>query len=178
MLMMENQKVPTRTNRYDNAIPTRKLYYAYKKKCKLENKEPIDEPLFSKILKSFHTKVKNRVLKENKPIRLPKINMVVQILKHRGNPLKHNGEINPKTFPVDWKETRKYWLKYPELKNKKFIYHLNDHTDGYIYRITLKRRLPIFKHSQFYQFKPNRTFSRELSLLLRDPYNKIDYYES
>ena len=178
MLMMENQNQRTTIKKYVNTVPTRKIYYEYCKRCTKQKRKPVSETHFSKIIRKFNNKVKERVLYKNIPIRLPRLNMVLQVLKHKADPLKNNGEINPKSFSVDWKATRQFWLNNPELKNKKYIYHLNDHTDGYIYRITLKRRLPFFKHSQFYSFVTCRTLRRELSEILKDPYNKIDYYES
>lgn len=178
MLMMENQKQQIRTKKYKNTVPTRTIYYEYCKRCRKNKKKPVSERQFSTIIKKFNTKVKDRVFYNNIPLRLPKINMLLQVLKHKSDPIRNNGEINPKSFSVDWKATRQFWLNNPELKNKKYIYHLNDHTDGYIYRVTLKRRLPFFKHSQFYSFVTCRTLRRELSEILKNPYNKIDYYES
>jgi len=54
-------------------------------------------------------------------------------------------------LPVDYKATKKYWEKYPELENKKFIYILNEHSNFYKYKITWKKGTIRYKNLFRYQ---------------------------
>ena len=68
------------------------------------------------------------------------------------------------------------WRENPQSKiDKKFVYHLNEHREGYAYRVYWDKNISRVKNHRYYHFTPSRKFSRELSLVLRTR-PEIDYY--
>lgn len=155
-------------------LTKRQIYWKYKN----GNKEGVDEKLFNKIIDLFLLKVRDKILDENYIFKLPHIGYRIKIVKYQKNPFDKDGNLLPFRFPVNWKETKNYWDKNPEAKkNKKCVYYLNDHTDGYIYRIKMFPAFREFKNMKMYTFKASKPFSIKLAYKLLDPYNKQDYYE-
>jgi nucleoid DNA-binding protein len=75
-----------------------------------------------------------------------------------------------KRMKIDWFNTKKLWKEHPELKEKKqFIYHLNEHSDGWyaVYHWT-KFNIKI-KGRRSYSFDPAWTNARRLSKLMQQP---------
>jgi hypothetical protein len=168
-----------RTDKLKITVSKRKMYHKYikyVKKNKLGDKYLISQELYSNILNMIHLKIKDAILK-NIVFKMPHLGYRIKIIKRKINPLDKDGNFIPYSFPVDWKETRALWKANPQLKNKKLIYHLNDHTDGHIYRIRMFPSAKVHWHTKFYKFSAAEPFKRELSRILKDPYNKQDYYE-
>lgn len=168
-----------RTNKLRVNLTTRKIYWKYRKHVQDNNlgeKYLLPEPKYSKIIKLLHENIKETIL-SNVVFKMPHLGYRIKIVKFKRNPLDKDGNFIPYSFPVDWKETRALWKEHPELKQKKLIYILNDHTDGYIYKIKMFPASKVFWHTKFYKFTPSATFKQNLTKILKDPYNKQDYYE-
>lgn len=158
-------------------------FYSFYKKHIEENKLPekykIDRKKISKIVKMFHKEVANDLLRKNLVFILPHLAFRIRVGKFKKKLLDKNGNLRKHAFPVDWKATRELWKEKPELKEKGVaVYHLNDHSDGYIYTIKMNHGYNIrIKNSSLIKFKAARNINREIKTIVSDPYNKIDYYE-
>lgn len=175
--MMENQEPLINIDSIKINFSKRDIYWEFIKNQK-NKKYKIKEPLFNKIIKLIHERIMNEILENNMIYVMPHLRYRVKIVKTMRNCFDKDGKLIPFMFPVDWKETRKLWKENPEAKaNKKIIYILNDHTDGHIYRIKMMHPLSQFKNSMYYKLRPTTNFRRSLAKILKDPYNKKDYYE-
>ena len=88
------------------------------------------------------------------------------------------GEIDASKSKVntDWGATLKLWKEYPELKNKKYVYHLNIHTGGKNYTIKWKK---VFASPfvQKYRFAPAKAFRRGFTKYINNSKKIIEYYD-
>lgn len=76
--------------------------------------------------------------------------------------------------PVDWGETRKLWRENEKAREEKqFIYHLNEHTNGYIYQLRWSHKRGKGRYKLLYVFKPARALKTTLSKFLRE--NTYEY---
>jgi len=68
------------------------------------------------------------------------------------------------------------WAEDPEMKaKKKVIFNLNNHTDGYTFKITwIKNNCNMFK-KKFYKLVPVRDFKRQVPKLLKEKPN-LDFF--
>jgi len=97
---------------------------------------------------------------------------------------KKNGE-KSKSLKVDWPTTWKMWEKtyegktrdeITELKGKKVVYFMNDHTNQEFYQHYWDRLTSSVKYHRFYEFTPSRQYSRLINTVVKDPNRKIYYY--
>jgi len=86
---------------------------------------------------------------------------------------------------VDWKATWVYWeskysnLSRPEIvaiKDKKVIYHENNHSQGESYNFHWDKVTTNIANKFLYKFEPTRTFARLLAQTVKDPNRKVFYY--
>lgn len=157
-------------------------FHSYYKKYIKENKLPDSYNLSSgdltKIIKLYHSKVKYKLLRENLVFILPKLFFRIRIGKVKRVMFNKDGKLRKHVFAVDWQATRKLWDEKPHFKEEgKVVYHLNDHSDGYIYKIKMTLGSVKIKNNFFVKFKSARHLSREVATIVKDPYNKIDFYE-
>lgn len=66
------------------------------------------------------------------------------------------------SLPINAKATGKLWKEKPELKKKKYVYHLNEHSDGYVCKIFWVRHQikTSLHHRNLMMFIPSREFKR------------------
>jgi hypothetical protein len=77
-----------------------------------------------------------------------------------------------KKIKPDWEKTKQLWEEDEECKkNKKLVYHLNEHSYGHYYRVYWRKG--IVKNSTALTFTPVRDFKRKLAKAIR--YSKADY---
>lgn len=97
-----------------------------------------------------------------------------------------DGNVDRKKMRIDWGRTLKYWTETYEGKSmeeikvipdKKYFYHLNEHSDGYKYSWYWDKVISNVKNQNFYNFKPIRSIKRELTGYIRITNNRIKYYE-
>jgi len=74
----------------------------------------------------------------------------------------------PKGLMPDWGKTVPFWEKYPEAKKLgKFIYHLNPHTDGVVYKYFWSQKRVLIKYKKLYKFFPVRSAKTKLGKKIR-----------
>jgi len=100
--------------------------------------------------------------------------------------LNKKGEVDTKILPVDWYKSKQKWaemwpgLTMKELKeipNKPVVYILNEHSDGYRYRIFWEHRKSYTPNNRAYMFVPSRINHRYLASLIKGPEGAPDCYE-
>lgn len=70
----------------------------------------------------------------------------------------------PKGLAPDWVKTKKLWDQNEEAKKeKKLVYHLNEHSDGIRYRYHWRKRGVFFKNGGLYSLRMTRENKRTLS---------------
>jgi len=156
--------------------------YLYYKKMIIENnlssKYNINRTSYGRIIWEIHKYVMNHVLREAGTFKMPVGMPAIRVKKYKRNVrFKPNGTIDGKSLSPNWKATMELWEKNPIAKEKKkLVYFINDHTNGYSGMIWMDKSRAIIPNISPYQFRPCRKKNRELSAILLDPYNKIDYY--
>ena len=122
--------------------------------------KPVNRELFKKIVDQFLSFIVDQIT-AGKRCKLPAFMGTIQIIgKQRPLSIDENGNIKG---IVDWGETTKLWKNNPELKYKDYLYYENDHTDGYMYKITWSYRNARGKYKLLYVFKPFRNFKNIVS---------------
>ena len=116
---------------------------------------------YRKICESFNKKLIDQILLNAKEFKMPNRLGSLRILKKE-----MNYSVGKNKLKIDWKETN---------KNKKVIYHLNDHTDGFNYRWFWSKKNAIIKNKTVYSFQATRTNKRKLAGLLKT--KQVDYFE-
>ena len=117
---------------------------------------------YRKICEDFNKKIMDDILLKSREFKMPFRLGSLRIKKKKMN---FSSKLKNK-LKIDWKATR---------ENKKVIYHLNDHTNGFNYRWYWEKKNAIIKNKSIYSFQATRTNKRRLAALLKN--NEIDYFE-
>ncbi len=159
------------------------LYKFYKE----HSKNPISSKLFHTILREYNTEILRLIIYDGLDYSIGSRIGSIRIKKF-DNSLRLNadGEIANKLRP-DWQKTLKKWGEIygektaEELKsipNKPIIYHLNEHTDGFVFRWCWDKVTSNLKNQSFYKFEPVREIKREAARAWKEiPDLKTLYYE-
>lgn len=170
-----------------NADVKIKDYYNYYKNNLTKKELPLGTDLkdlsynvtsttYRKILMSIFLKAREKMILNNLEYQLPCKMGKISIFKHKKKlKLDEDGNIITK-LAVDYKATREMWAEDPEMRvKKKVIFNLNDHTDGYTFKITwIKNNCNMFK-KKFYKLVPVRDFKRQVPKLLKEKPN-LDFF--
>ena len=141
---------------------------AYKNFC-IEHphiKLSVDE--WRNIIYSFNESVRDYILETGEKVKLPFGFGDFSINKYRPKKFKEVGGKLKIRLPLDWKKTRE--------KGKK-IYHLNHHTEGFIFSWTWFKRSSTLKFKELWHFKANRSTSRLIPHYLRIDKKYQDIYK-
>jgi len=134
----------------------RTIYDKYKKE--IPEEEQVTQKDFLNIMYGFNKAVIHKVLEEAEEVKLP-CNMGTVSIKKSKLDVKFN------KLKIDWATTNKIG---------KIVYHLNEHRNGYKYRIYWKKGKVL--NSKYYAFIPTRTFKRSLAYILNNK-PEMDYWE-
>lgn len=127
------------------------MYKAYSKD------EDIDYYTFKQILDAFNTYMMDCILNYSDIIKLPYGLGSIGIVKYKPKTM------TPKSLSVDYKASAEYGKK---------IYHLNEHSDGYKFRLYWSKLPQTFPDRYRYQLSLVRANKRKLAQLI---FNKKDY---
>lgn len=121
-------------------------------------------------------RIMEQVIKKNLQFIMPYNIGKISILMMKFNPVQKldNGTLNR---PINWKETNLLWKERPELRKKKFIYHMNDNTGGYIGMFKWIKRTGYLRNATCFKFEAVKDAKRKVAKELKDPFSKVDYYE-
>lgn len=129
------------------------MYKQYKK----DYKDDVDYKQFKQILDLFNNCVLDCLLESSEGFKMPFGLGYVQIVKYKPK------SMTPKSLSVDYKSSAEYG---------KTIYHLNEHSDGYKYRLYWSKTPQTFPDRYRYQLQLVRQNKRRLAQLI---FNNHDY---
>jgi hypothetical protein len=153
-------------------LKTKDFYKIYKKTVE----EPKNMSTFSKVINMFCTEFK-KTLFNGSILNIPGELGKCYVSKRKINfVFDDTGKIDSKASKasIDYGKTNKLWAAKPELKHKQYVYHTNDHTNGYRFRLTWKRTS--IRGISFIVLNPLRCFKRELAKFTKENFGRIDYY--
>jgi len=166
----------------------REMYQFYKKECNVKNSPNwfVDYKSFAGIIYDFNKELARLLIEEGIEFKMPQRLGFMRIRKWKlKNYMNPDGTINKRKLPVDWKRTKELWKeiypnKTPEqlkaIPKKKVIYHLNEHTDGYRYRLYWSKKGSNAKNRKVYSLVFTFTNHRHLARVLKSNH-KPEYYE-
>ena len=146
----------------------------------------IDRKTFSNIIKDFNKEIARLIIDENMEFRMPANLGTIRIRKYK-KILKFNedGTIIKKYLGIDWPATIKHWGElYPDkteqeirlIKGKPRLRYLNEHTDGYVFKLYWNKHRCAIVNKRFYRLVLSRTNKRRIAYQLKNNSN-ANYYE-
>lgn len=163
---------------YKSAFSQREMYNDYKKNRRLNSKVTRND--FFRIVTKFNKGIVKLLLYKNLHFEFPYGlgTLWINKIKKHGTILDDQGNIIYRDLVKDKKRTFDLWKEDPVAKKeRKFIYNLNEHTDGYVYKYVWSKRGVNIRNASFYRFRP----SRANKLLLRDVLTnddlQVDFFE-
>lgn len=131
----------------------RDMYAQYHK----DNKNDVSYNTFKTILNDFNSELKNCLLESSEGFKMPFGLGYVQIVKYKPK------SYTKKSLSIDYKSSAQYG---------KIIYHLNEHSNGYKYRLYWSKIPQTFPDRYKYQLQLVRQNKRHLAQLI---FNHKDY---
>ena len=133
-----------------------KLSYTFRD---MYNTMPVEVSYFAykRILESMCRIILEHILNRSEGFKMPNGLGFIQIVKYKPKTLSR------KSLSIDYKTTKQY---------DKLIYHLNEHSDGYKYRLYWSKQPYTFSARYKYQLSLTRTNKRQLAQLI---FNRHDY---
>jgi hypothetical protein len=135
----------------------RDVYKFYVKEVGKEN--ALSYKVFRKLNDEKSELLVNRILVDSETFRVPCNLGEIRISKRRLN-------VSSKVLKVDWETTKKIGKK---------VYHLNEHRNGYRYKVLWSKSKSKIENKTVYHFKPCRKFGRQLAYILKNK-PEIDYF--
>lgn len=154
------------------------LKSAYRYFCKNNPDVKIDAKEYRKIIYEANDAIINKIIYNNLKFLIPARLGYLEIKKSKKSPkLDKNGNLITKSLPIDHGSTLKLWQEDEEaFKTKKRIYHLNEHTEGYLLKFKWDKFSALIKNKSIYSFTACRKATRALaSAVKQNP--DIDFYE-
>lgn len=149
------------------------MYKTYKK----NSKNPVTKEQYNKIIGRFNSEVANLILAEAFEFRMPYRLGYLRIKKTTVKLiLDRDGKLKKNYLRVDWASTKKMWEDNPKAREeKKLIYHLNKHTDGYYFRWYWDKSATNVSNISVYKIIPARKHLRAIAQLVNTK-EDLDYY--
>jgi hypothetical protein len=139
----------------------------------------VEYSIFAKVLKEFYQELANLIIFKAFDFKMPFRLGRLRIRKYKPK-LKSNedGSLDMTRYRPDWAATKKLWAANEEAKKqKKLVYHLNDHSNGYQHRFFWEKRTSNIPNHSAYCFLPSRKNKRTLAAELKNEDSKVDYFE-
>jgi len=143
---------------------------AYYKNSK---KNYMDKRLYSYVMYELINRLLFMMLEEGEIIIMPGIGNLMIVGEKKKPYIDKDGNVvirNKKNMSA----TFKLWKKNPELRGKKYIYYMNEHTDGYYYRTHLQRNKNL-KNLKFFKPTSKKRFRVIMYNWLIDKNRTVDY---
>lgn len=140
----------------------------------------VSTPKYGSIFKDINSGIMNLILLQNFEFKMPCRLGTIKVIKYKHSlKFKSDGTVDKKSWGVNWKETLLLWERDEESRiNKKLVYHLNDHTNGFVCKFKWNKRGCNIPNHFYYKFIASREHKRNLNKYLKDKSLNIDFYES
>lgn len=152
---MPKLKHPTQINVTTFNTASEADYKMYKQYCKEQEIEPVDYRTYKRILTTSNDIISQKIL-QGERIKLPFTLSDVFINKYKQEVKNKDGKVN---LPIDWKRTKEFGKK---------IYHLNKHTDGFIFKWFWAKGEAKFKFKDLWAFKAVRKNTRAINNMVKN----------
>lgn len=149
------------------------------------NPKKLSQKEYSKITGEFFTKILDSLIMKGIEFNLPyRLGNLVIKKSLRKIKLNTYGTVDKRLLAPDWQACRRLWKeKYPDLsweeikkiKQKPMIFHLNRHSDGYVYKWVWDKSTCIAKNSSGYEIEVVRAADRRLAKAVKDETLGLDY---
>lgn len=135
-------------------------YRIYKKKVQ----NPVDLKTYITLCNNYNKFLMSKVF-EGFEVTLPSRLGTFQII---GNKKKIRFDENGKPMlPPDWVKTKALWEKCEECKKeKKIVYHTNDHTNGVVYKLHWSKKRVLIKNKSLFSFRLTRDNKRNIHRMI------------
>lgn len=119
---------------------------------------------FGSILKDYNGFIRDNISKRGLSYILPSRMGIIELRKKKaGVSVNDDGTIK-NTMAINWLKTRKLWEESSEAKEKKIkIRFVNEHSNGFVFKISYLRTEALFVNKRIYRLKINRLMKRQLS---------------
>lgn len=144
---------------------------------------PVERKVYDKVFKELFTSLSETIVREASTIKLNNLGRF-RIRAIKPKLLDTNGELRKGKLKPDWKKTWEYWRKtyagesdeeIIKRENKQLFYHMNNHSDGYVYGMYWDKVTSTVKGKSFYKFKAVRKYNRLRADLIIN--HNMTYYE-
>lgn len=178
--MEDNNFLKRGKGKIKGSIKKDAFYNFYEKNCK---EKKISRIAYNAFLKELLDNFSKAIVELGLELKIVKVGKI-RIKSNKLNFFKKDGT-RSKHLRVNWQATWDYWhTKYSnltkqeitEVKNKKVLYHDNDHTNQEFYSHHWDNLTMSLKYKTFYNFKPSRQYSRLIAKVVKDPNRKVFYY--
>lgn len=163
------------------SIHKKEIYKYYRKEFESDVKESTNYHDYCMILNDFTMQIVNDIIYNGAVFYLPYGLGTMHIIKTIREPkfINNGTKLKLNHLPVNYVATKKMWEERPETKvAKKFIYHMNEHTDNRCFKIKWNKSTCRVTNSEKYLFKAVRAFSRKLAKHLMNPESQLNYQEN
>ena len=129
-------------------------------------KQVFNKRVYTDVMKDFLAYLGDTLIETGKVV-LPKKMGNIEI---EGSPQKisYDEEGHLKGLSIDWKATRELWNEDEEAgKNKQYIYHLNENTNGIKYKIKWFKTKMFALNKAHYNFIMNRSIKRRVAAAIK-----------
>lgn len=197
MKINNDRKYSTETGKHTyNVIRSNKCFIPFKNEFKDDCKKyNITLKIFNLILKKYYTEISRLIIEECFDYRIPFKLGYLKIKSFKLNLKIVNGKLDKKKLTPDYAATRKWYMKnFPiecptyhsamlylrklklEGKDRKILYHYNDHTSGYTYRWHWNKGFSSIINITIYKFIPIRRNKKAISDWVKKNNNNVNYY--
>lgn len=153
--MNELNKSAFKTASY--TIPS--FYSSYLSSIEPDTVYDIDYTTYRKIITEYFQYLRDQIIEESKRVKLPYRMGSLQIIK------KQPKHLDGRSLRIDYQATKEYG---------KLIYLLNEHSNGYKYRLYWDKQDLLVKNKSKYQIQLSRANKRNLASIIK---NKVHDYE-
>lgn len=159
-------------------VSTKNFYKYYTKHTPKNSVYNLTPRLYGTILKEINAEIMKLIITTNFEYQIvPKLG-TLSIKKFKTKlVLDEEGNLVKTRLSIDFGKTNALWKADPIAKeNRKVVYHINRHTDGYRYKFYWNKKYSTVKNKSFYTFKAARDNNRMIATAINTIPN-LDYFE-
>jgi len=120
--------------------------------------------VFGEIIREYNSSIRDDISKRGNSYLMPSNMGSIELRKKKAEVTVNEDGTIKNTMAPNWLETRKLWAENPEAKKANIrVRFVNEHSDGYIFRLAYLRTRAKFKNKTIYRLKMNRLMKRQLS---------------
>jgi len=146
----------------------------------------VDRTKFFEIIREYNARLIDEMIFKNFDFRMPFNlgNLSIRKSKNQIHPTL-NGTMYRNSTIIDWKATQELWAEmYPGktmdeltyINNKKYVYHLNEHSLGYRYSFHWRKWSARVKNQSIYGFKLSKTNKTKIAQAIREHGKQLNHF--